>query len=98
VLIAPNGATGLELLDRYKPQMVLLEIQTPESDGYAFLAGLKTRAALADTPVIVFTAKELQPDERSKLERLVMKIVRKDATSIRNISGELLVTLRSLSR
>jgi len=98
VLHAPDGNAGLELLGRYRPHLVLLEVQTPKCDAYHFMAELKDREESAGTPIIIFSAKDFSSNEKDKLERLALKIIRKDEASMRNISGELLVTLKSLSR
>lgn len=98
VLSAADGKTGLELLKRYRPHLVLLEVQTPECDGYYFLAELKNSEEFAPTPVIILSKKDFAADEKEKLERLVLKIIGKDEFTLRNISEELLITLKSLTR
>ena len=39
----------------------------PEMDGLTFLTRLRTRPAWRDVPVLVITAKTLEPDEEQRL-------------------------------
>lgn len=51
---ANNGAAGLERLASSKPDLVLLDIEMPGSDGLDFLDGY--RAVAPDVPVLVFSS------------------------------------------
>ena len=51
VLEAENGRTGLEILERDPPDLVLLDLRMPEVDGLKVLA--RVAETLPDTPVIV---------------------------------------------
>lgn len=51
-----NGAEGLELAGREKPDLIVLDITMPVMDGKEMLAKLKADAALKDIPVIMLTA------------------------------------------
>jgi adenylate cyclase len=58
VSFAENGRLALEML-RAKPfDLVLLDIQMPEMDGYQVLAQMKSDLRLRDVPVIVTSALE----------------------------------------
>ncbi|WP_323028595.1 EAL domain-containing protein [Castellaniella defragrans] len=54
---ATSGRKALELARREpRPDLILLDIQMPDMDGYEVLAALKQDAATADIPVIFVTA------------------------------------------
>ncbi|CDM24002.1 diguanylate cyclase/phosphodiesterase [Castellaniella defragrans 65Phen] len=54
---ATSGGKALELARREpRPDLILLDIQMPDMDGYEVLAALKQDAATADIPVIFVTA------------------------------------------
>jgi adenylate cyclase len=55
---AENGRIGLELLQREAFDLVLLDIEMPEMDGFEVLAQLAARPALRDLPVIVTSSLE----------------------------------------
>lgn len=54
---AADGRTAVELLDRSKPDLVLLDLMLPEIPGVDVLKILKNRPESETTPVIVLTAK-----------------------------------------
>ncbi len=49
--LAANGAEGLEVLESFQPDVVLVDLNMPVMDGYAFIGAARTR--LPDLPVIV---------------------------------------------
>jgi len=54
---ATSGRKALELAQREpRPDLILLDIQMPDMDGYEVLTALKQDAATADIPVIFVTA------------------------------------------
>ena len=54
VLTARNGVEGLERIENDRPDLVLLDIQMPELDGFGVLKGIADKAL--DTTVIMITA------------------------------------------
>lgn len=59
---AESGLEALDRLEGWSPDAILLDVMMPELDGPATLARMREREALADVPVIFFTAK-VQPRE-----------------------------------
>ena len=55
VLIADNGADGLELALTNKPDLILLDIIMPQLDGFAVLERLKMSSKTKSIPVILLT-------------------------------------------
>ncbi|MFZ0388926.1 MAG: type II/IV secretion system protein [Calditrichia bacterium] len=53
---APDGLQALELVERQKPDVIVLDIMMPEMDGYEFLNKLRENLATAAIPVIMLTA------------------------------------------
>ena len=62
---APSAAKLFEITENIRPDLILLDIEMPEMDGYETINKLKTNKDLADIPVIFLTAKN---DESSELE------------------------------
>jgi adenylate cyclase len=56
ILTAVNGQEALDLIQRERPDLVLLDIMMPVMDGFAVLSRLKADAVLRDIPVIVISA------------------------------------------
>jgi DNA-binding response OmpR family regulator len=65
VLSADNGAEGLALVRKHKPDLVISDIQMPVMDGFAMLQILRGDPAIEAIPVILLT---------SLLERAHMRI------------------------
>ncbi len=57
VLGASRGASGLEIIRKEKPDLVLLDLMMPEMDGWEVYQQIKSDEATQNTPVIVVTAK-----------------------------------------
>jgi CheY-like chemotaxis protein len=62
VLLAENGAQGMETAKAQSPDLILLDMMMPEMDGLTVLSQLRQDPALQSTPVIFMTAK-VQRDE-----------------------------------
>jgi putative two-component system response regulator len=54
--IAKKGSAALEYVDRFHPDLILLDIMMPEMDGYEVCARLKAKAETSSIPVIFLTA------------------------------------------
>ncbi|HRZ97664.1 MAG TPA: response regulator, partial [Paludibacter sp.] len=57
VLEAPNGVIGLEVTNRYQPDMIISDIMMPEMDGVEFCKRVKSNFATSHIPVVFLTAK-----------------------------------------
>src|ERR1043166_4365878 len=55
--IATNGRRGLEVLERIRPDLILLDIMMPEMDGFETCRRIKASAAWREIPIIFLTAK-----------------------------------------
>src|SRR5947208_9378392 len=55
--IATNGRQGLEVLERIRPDLILLDIMMPEMDGFETCRRIKAAAAWREIPIIFLTAK-----------------------------------------
>ncbi|MCL2128548.1 MAG: response regulator [Treponema sp.] len=62
---APSAAKLFEILEDVIPDLILLDINMPDMDGYEAIGKLKSDSRYADIPVIFLTAKD---DESSELE------------------------------
>ncbi len=62
IVIADTAEKGLEILDDFKPALILLDINLPGMDGYEAIKIIKTREDLRDIPVIAVSANALAVD------------------------------------
>jgi len=63
VLEATNGAEGIEVCRRERPDLVLMDISMPVMDGLTATRLLKADAELKAIPVIALTAHAMASDE-----------------------------------
>jgi len=62
LLSASSGEYGLELAQRYLPDVILLDIHLPGMDGYAVLKALRAQPETRGIPVIALSADAMPPD------------------------------------
>ena len=62
LLWSPNGLGGLEQAASVKPDLILLDINLPDIDGYEVARRLKADPVLHAIPVIAITANALKGD------------------------------------
>jgi CheY-like chemotaxis protein len=76
-VIASNGVAGLELADHTPPAAIILDLMMPEMDGFEFLDRLRQSARCRLIPVIVWTIKDLSPEENALLRASATGVVAK---------------------
>jgi DNA-binding response OmpR family regulator len=65
VLEAGNGSDALDLVERERPDLVLLDVGLPDTDGYGVLRDIRAFSAV---PVIMLTARDEPMDKVRGLE------------------------------
>jgi putative two-component system response regulator len=68
VYTAPSAEKLFDLLKRYKPHLILLDIDMPDMDGYETIRVLKNSPETKDIPVIFLTGKSNPDNELEGLE------------------------------
>lgn len=62
LLVAEEGAKGLELALRYQPDLILLDIMMPKINGYEICEAIKKKHNLQHIYIILLTAKGQEAD------------------------------------
>jgi threonine synthase len=91
---AEGGKQAIELVEREHPDLIILDLMMPEMDGFAVLDSLRSKPDTASIPVVVATAKELTPEEKSRLKGQIQSLMQKGDF----LSDEFLEEVRSLIR
>lgn len=68
ILEAPDGKTGLELVHKNMPDLVISDVMMPNMDGITFCSTLKSDILAAHIPVILLTARSLPEYEMEGLK------------------------------
>ena len=67
IIEAENGPVGLQLAQEIVPDLILMDINLPEMDGYEVTARLKNLEALTHVPIIAMTANVMKGDREKTL-------------------------------
>jgi two-component system, cell cycle response regulator DivK len=68
VVPARSGPEGIKLAGELKPDLVLLDIQLPEIDGYTVAHEIRRNPVLKDVPVVAVTSYAMVGDRERILE------------------------------
>jgi len=68
VLLAVDGEEALEKARNEKPDLIILDLMLPKMDGYKVCGLLKKDIRYAKIPIVMFTAKAQDSDEKLGLE------------------------------
>lgn len=68
VIEAEDGATGIEYAVKEKPDLILMDMNLPETDGYQLTQKIRAIPEIADIPIIAMTANVMMGDKEKTLE------------------------------
>ena len=88
ILAAETGENALNQLREDAVDCVVLDLKLPDMSGFEVLERIRDDAALCDIPVVVFTGRELTPDEDSKLHTMARSVVVKGVESPERLLDE----------
>ena len=63
LLTATNGAAGVEMAERERPDLILMDLSLPVIDGWEATRRIKANPALRHIPIIALTAHAMMGDE-----------------------------------
>jgi CheY-like chemotaxis protein len=88
VSVVSTGAEALELVTREAFDCVVLDLRLPDMTGFDILERMRDIPAITDLPVVVFTGKELSPEEDTRLHTLARSVVVKGVESPERLLDE----------
>ena len=88
IAVVDTGAAALAALSEEPFDCVVLDLRLPDMSGFEVLERLRDDAALTDVPVVVFTGKELSPEEDARLHTLARSVVVKGVESPERLLDE----------
>jgi threonine synthase len=90
---AEGGREGIELVRMHQPDLVLLDLMMPEVDGFEVLETIRSDQQLADTRIIVITAKTLTASERRRLSGQIELLLQKGSFLDDDLLEDILTTM-----
>jgi CheY-like chemotaxis protein/signal transduction histidine kinase/HAMP domain-containing protein len=88
ITAADTGAEALALLRAAPIDCVVLDLKLPDMSGFEVLEKIRDDEALCDVPVVVFTGRELTPDEDAKLHTMARSVLVKGVESPERLLDE----------
>ena len=88
LITAGTGAEALALLHAEPPDCVVLDLRLPDMSGFDLLEEIRDDVVLADIPVVVFTGRELSPEEDAQLHTMARSVVVKGVESPERLLDE----------
>jgi len=93
IVSASDGATAMTVLQREKPDAVILDLGLPGGDGFVVLQRLRSLANTVALPVVVVTARPVETNRALALEQGAVAFLQKPVRT-----PELLAALRKALR
>jgi CheY-like chemotaxis protein/signal transduction histidine kinase len=83
-----SGAEALDAMREKQYDCVVLDLKLPDISGFDLLSEIQRDNSLRDTPIVVFTGRELSEEEETELKRKAKSIVLKGVRSPERLLDE----------
>ncbi|HKK15462.1 MAG TPA: response regulator [Gammaproteobacteria bacterium] len=94
VFEAEHGRAAMERLREKTVDIVLLDLEMPEMDGFEFVEAIQKNPVWRDIPVVVLTGKDLTSADRSRLNGYVKTIIAKGNRGLNSVIGNIQKVLK----
>jgi CheY-like chemotaxis protein len=88
ITVVDTGEDALAKVEQESFDCVVLDLRLPDMSGVEVLERMQQSPTLIELPVVVFTGKELAPDEDARLRTLARSVVVKDVESPERLLDE----------
>src|SRR5204862_476170 len=95
-----TAATGQDALDKLRSgrfDCMVLDLRLPDMSGFEVLEQMQQEPSLAELPVVVFTGRDLSPEEDAQLHTMARSIVVKGAASPERLFDETALFLHQVA-
>ena len=97
IITVDSGRGALDKLRSERFDCMVLDLRLPDLSGFDVLEEMQRDRVLADLPVVVFTGRDLSPDEDAKLHTMARSIVVKGAASPERLFDETALFLHQVA-
>ncbi len=88
ISVVGTGAAAIETLLTEPADCMVLDLKLPDMSGFEVLERIGVEKSLRDLPVVVFTGRELSPDEDARLHSVARSVVVKGVESPERLLDE----------
>jgi CheY-like chemotaxis protein len=88
VVTADNGREALAMLRERPTDCVVLDLKLPDMSGFELLEHIRQDDTLTQVPVVVFTGRELSPEEDAQLHSIARSVIVKGVESPERLLDE----------
>jgi HAMP domain-containing protein/CheY-like chemotaxis protein/signal transduction histidine kinase len=88
VSVVSTGQEALATVKDHEFDCMVLDLRLPDMSGFEILEAMRDTPELSDLPVVVFTGKELSPEEDARLHTLARSVVVKGVESPERLLDE----------
>jgi CheY-like chemotaxis protein len=85
---AENGKIALNLLRKFHPDIILLDLMMPVMDGFEFINEVNKIPKWEKIPIVIITSKDLSTQDRDMLEGSVKRIIQKGEYDRESLAAE----------
>jgi len=93
ITIASTGKEGLKLIGEHEYDCIIVDYMLPDIGGMEFLADINNVKKVQMTPVLVYSAKDFTPKERTQLKQYANRILLKSVNSLEFLLEETVMHL-----
>jgi CheY-like chemotaxis protein len=91
IITAENGREAVEMYEKHAPNLILMDIQMPELNGYEATQIIRSKEFIKHTPIVALTAGTVKGEQTRCLEAgmddYIMKPFVRDTSNERSING-----------
>jgi CheY-like chemotaxis protein len=88
IMTVETGREALSTMRHEAIDCVVLDLKLPDMSGFEVLEEIRDDPAIADVPVVVFTGRELSPEEDARLHTMARSVVVKGVESPERLLDE----------
>jgi HAMP domain-containing protein/CheY-like chemotaxis protein len=88
IVTTDTGTQALQMLREQPCDCVVLDLRLPDMSGFEVLESIRADSTISDVPVVVFTGRELSPEENAQLHTMARSIVVKGVESPERLLDE----------
>jgi len=95
---AARGSEALQNCRQSKPNLIVLDLGLPDIDGFAVVSSLRENDTLGHIPLLVYSAIDVGPTDRSRLRLGPTEFLTKSRCSLTDFEGHVLRLLDTVTK